>query len=176
MGFIKNFFRKRSLRRHASRVPTGILPLERIHSAVAVIDVQDPFFDACKESILSFYREYDIKGSIFFMDFRKIGNEERLITSIQTTITRKDVNWYGKPSRYKMNVLAEMAPDLFISLFNNPDFALEYMAKTCKAKFKIGRRQMGDKLFDMVISDPADKTLSQWEGFIAIRHFLERIR
>ena len=75
-----------------------------------------------------------------------------------------------------MNVLAEMAPDLFISLFNNPDFALEYMAKTCKAKFKIGRRQMGDKLFDMVITDPADKTLSQWEGFIAIRRFLERIR
>jgi hypothetical protein len=35
---------------------------------------------------------------------------------------------------------------------------------------------MGDKLFDMVITDPADKTLSQWEGFIAIRRFLERIR
>lgn len=176
MGFIKNFFRKRSLRRHASRIPTSIIPLERIRTAVAVIDVRDSSFDACKESILSFYKEYEIKGSIFFMDFRKISQEERLITSIQTTITRKDVNWYGRPSRYKMNVLAEMDPDLFISLLNNPDFSLEFMAKTCKAKFKIGRQQMGDKLFDMVISDPAGKTLSEWESFLAMRRFLERIR
>lgn len=176
MGFIKNILKKRSLRRHASDVPTEILPLGRIRSTVAVIDVQDSSFDACKQSILCFFKEYDLKGSIFFLDFRKISNEERLITSIQTTITRKDVNWYGRPSRDKLNVLEEAAPDLFISLLGEPDFTLEFLARTSRAKFKIGRLQTADKTFDMVISDPSGKTLSEAESFLAMRGFLERIQ
>lgn len=176
MGFVKNILRKRSLRRHASDIPTGITPLSEIRTAVAVIDVRDPSFDACKESILSFFKEYSLKGSIFFLDFRKISNEDRLITSIQTTITRKDVNWYGKPSRDKMNILGEMAPDLFISLINEPEFTPDFLAKASRAKFKIGRLQPLDKTFDMVISDPSDKTLSEAESFLAIKSYLERIR
>lgn len=174
--FIKNIFRKKSLRRHASEVPTGIIPLDRIKSYVAVIDVEDPSFDTCKEAILAFFREQGIKGSIFFMDFRKIGSEDRLITSIQTTITRKDVNWYGKPSRYKMKVLEGLSPDLFISLIREPDFTLEYMSRTSGARFKIGRKQVDGKTFDMVISDPHEKPLSQLESFSAMKTFLTRIQ
>lgn len=35
------------------------------------------------------FRSNDIKGCVFFQDFRKIGSEDRLITSIQTTITKR---------------------------------------------------------------------------------------
>lgn len=174
--FIKNFFRKSSLRKHASTVQTEILPLSKIHSYVAIIDADESTFDACKTAIMNFFRGHDIKGCVFFQDFRKIGSEDRLITSIQTTITKKDLDWIGRPSRYKLNVLEEQAPDLFISLIKNPDFAIEYMARTSKARFKIGRRQMEGNLFDLVISDPSGKDISQLDSFTAIKSYLTKIQ
>ena len=90
--FIKTFFRKRSLRKHSSTVPTEILPLGKIRSYVAIIDVEEQSFDTCKTAIMTFFRSHNIKGSVFFQDFRKIGSEDRLITSIQTTITKKDLD------------------------------------------------------------------------------------
>lgn len=174
--FIKSFFRKRSLRKNSSTVPTGIVPLSGIRSYVAIIDVEDPSFDACKTAIMNFFRSHNIKGSVFFQDFRKIGSEDRLITSIQTTITKKDLDWIGRPSRYKLNVLEEQAPDLFISLVKNPDFAIEYMVRTSKAHFKIGRAQMSGNLFDLVISDPAGKEISQMDSFTVIKSYLTKIQ
>ena len=174
--FIKTFFRKRSLRKPSSTVPTEILPLGKIRSYVAIIDVEEQSFDTCKTAIMTFFRSHNIKGSVFFQDFRKIGSEDRLITSIQTTITKKDLDWIGRPSRYKLNVLEEQAPDLFISLIKNPDFAIEYMARTSKARFKIGRAQMDGNLFDLVISDPAGKEVSQLDCFTAIKGYLTKIQ
>jgi hypothetical protein len=176
LDFIKDFFRRKSLRKHSSSVPTGILPLSKIHSYVAIIDVEDQSFDACKTAILNFFRSHNIKGCVFFQDFRKIGNEDRLITSIQTTITKKDLDWIGRPSKYKLNVLEEQAPDLFISLVKDPDFAIEYMARTSKARFKIGRRQMEGNLFDFVICDPDGKNISQLDSFTAIKSYLTKIQ
>lgn len=174
--FIKTFFRKNALRKHSSTVPTEILPLSKIHSYVAIIDAEESSFDACKTAIMNFFRAHDIKGCVFFQDFRKIGSEDRLITSIQTTITKKDLDWIGRPSRYKMNVLEEQAPDLFISLVKNQDFAIEYMARASKARFKIGRRQMTGNIYDLVISDPAGKEVSQLESFMAIKGYLTKIQ
>ena len=137
--FVKDIFRKSSLKKHASTVPTGILPLSQIKSYVAIIDVEDTTYDTCKSAILNYFRSMDIRGSVFFQDFRKIGSEDRLITSIQTTITKKDLDWLGRPNKYKLGVLDEQNPDLFISLIKEPDFAIEYMTKTSKARFKIGQ-------------------------------------
>lgn len=174
--FIKNIIRKRSLKNNASVVPTRIIPLSKVNSYVAIIDVEDPTFDTCKTAIMNFFRNRDIKGCVFFQDFRKIGSEDRLITSIQTTITKKDLDWVGRPSKYKLNVLGEQAPDLFISLIKDPEFAIEYMARTSTAKFKIGRKQMEGDLFDLVINDPEDKHISQMESFKAIQSYLTKIQ
>ena len=174
--FVKNIFRKRSLRKHASTVPTGILPLNQIKSYVAIIDVEDTSYDTCKSAILNYFRSLDIRGAVFFQDFRKIGSEDRLITSIQTTITKKDLDWLGRPNKYKLGVLEDQNPDLFISLIKNPEFAIEYMARTSTAKFKIGRKQMDGNLFDLIISDPAGKDISQMESFNAIKTYLEKIK
>ena len=174
--FVKNIFRKRSLKKHCSDVPTEILPLNQIKSYVAVIDVEDSTFDACKTNIMNYFRGMDIRGAVFFQDFRKIGSEDRLITSIQTTITKKDLDWLGRPNKYKMGVLAEQNPDVFISLIKEPDFAIEYMARTSKARFKIGRKQLGGDLFDLVVSDPAGKNVSQLDSFNAMKVYLGKIR
>ncbi|MGN0201774.1 MAG: DUF6913 domain-containing protein [Candidatus Cryptobacteroides sp.] len=174
--FAKDIFRRSCLRKNESTVETGFLPLDKIKSYVAVIDVEDSSFDACKTMIMNFFRSHNISGSVFFQDYRKIGNEDRLITSIQTTITKKDLDWLGRPNKYKMNVLKEQNPDVFISLIKDPGFAVEYMARTSKARFKIGRKQLPGDVFDLVIKDPAGKNLTQLQSFQTIKDYLNRIQ
>ena len=173
---IKAFFRKKSLRKHRSNVPTMIMPLGQIRSAVAFIDVEDTSFAACKQALLTFYRENNIKGEIFFFDFRKLGEGERLITSITTTVLKSDLNWYGCPKREKMDLMLESRPDAFISLMKSDSYPLEYMAACSEAKFKIGRRQLPGNVFDLVISDPAGRNLSEAEAFSAMKAFLNKIK
>ena len=177
--FIIDFFRKRSLKKNESKIETSIKTLESIKSAVAFIDVEDSSFSSCKNEILSFYRENGIKGDIFFFDFRKLSDTERLITSINTTILRKDLNFYGRPSQEKISLMLEQKPDLFISLVNKDDFPIEYMAKCCEAGFKIGRKQLPGGVFDMVFSGTESEDgvpTPEYDIFLRMKELLQKIK
>lgn len=168
---------RRCLRRNASPVETGILPLSRIHRAVALIDVEDTSFDLCKNRLIAFFREHNIHGEIFFLDFRKLGEGERLITSINGTILRKDLNWFGRPSDEKMRLLNEGEPDLLISTVREKNYAYEYLVKASHAKFKVGRMQIpGSKVFDVVLSEKEDRILSEADAFAGLARLMEKMR
>lgn len=173
---IKDLLRRWSFRQSASKEPTGLLSLKAVHSAVAFISVEEQDFEACKNAILAFYRTHDIKGSVFFFDFRKIEKGERLITSIATTVLKKDLNWYDRPSPEKTRLMLEGEPDLFISLLPETTYPLEYMVRCSCARFKVGRQQIPGNIFDLVVMDPADKTLSQREAFGEIVKLLETVK
>lgn len=172
---IKRFFRKKALKKYASTVPTGILPLKDIKTAVALIDVEDQSFDSCKESIISFYRENGIKGEIFFLDFRKISSNERLITSITNTLLKKDFSWFGRLCDEKTALLNASNPDVFISLVSSDGFPLEFIASASKARFKIGRTQLPGGVFDLVISEPEGTSLPQTDIFAGVKKYLKVI-
>ena len=174
-GF-KDLVRNQGMKKYASTEPTGILPLDKIRSAVAFIDVEDTSFNECKNILMLFFREHNIKGDIFFFDFRELTKRERLITTITTTILKKDLNWYGRPSKEKIDLMLEGNPDLFLSMFPRNEYAVEFMAKCSKARFKIGRFQLPDNTFDLVIKDPAGRAYSEAEAFREIAAFLRKIR
>ncbi|MBP5635944.1 MAG: hypothetical protein J6X25_00280 [Bacteroidales bacterium] len=173
---VKQLFRRGSLKKYSSAEPTGFMPLEEVHSAVAFIDVVDTSFNECKQALLAFFRENNIKGDIFFFDFRKLDQGERLITSITTTVLKKDLNWFGKPSQEKVNLMLAGEPDLFISLIPNADFPIEFMANCSHARFKTGRVQLPGNVFDLVVKDPADRSLSEAEFFTELYKLLRRIK
>ena len=114
LQIIKDFLRRRSLKRYSSTIPTGMISLSHIHTAVSFIDVEDPSFDICKEAILAFYKTNNIKGDIFFFDLRKIGKDEQLTTDITATVLKKDLNLFGRPSKEKVNIMLGNKPDIFI--------------------------------------------------------------
>ena len=177
--FILDFLRSRSLKKHGSQISTNITPLKDIRTAVAFIDVEDTSFDSCKNDIMSFYRENGIKGEIFFFDFRKISESERLITSITNTVLKKDLNFYGKPSKDKLDLMLAAKPDLFISLINKDDYPIRYMATCCEAKFKIGRKQLPGNVFDLVIKEQEGPDVTpqpEAEIFKSIRAFLAKVK
>ena len=156
---IKDFFRKRKLSKVVHKGATGFLPLHKISSANFVIDVEEPGFDSLKEDILAWGRACGIKINIYFFDFRKLGKEELLLTSIQTTILKKDLDWLGYPGKDKINYLTGESTDLFVSLVDSEIPAIDIISKCANARFKIGRRSYEGHAFDMVISGAPNEDL-----------------
>lgn len=173
---VKDFFRKQALRKWSSKIPTAIIPLSEVKTAVAFLDVEDTSFDDCKVALTSYFKANNIRGEIFYFDFRRIGSDELLITSITNTVLRKDINWYGKPSDEKLALLDSIEPDMLISLIGNEIFTCEFAARYCKARFKVGRYQLSDRTFDLVVGDPSDRKLLQIESFEGIKQFIDKIR
>ena len=161
----------------ASDIPTGFIPLSEISSINVVVDVEEPGFDQLKEDILAWGRQSGIKVGIFFFDFRKLGKEELLLTSIQTTLLRRELDWIGTPDLAKVTPLIEDKSDLFISMIDNNDFPIEFISKCARARFKIGRRSFPERVFDMVISgsQTADLRSDSCKVFDAMIGFLNKI-
>ena len=174
---IKSIFRKRKIGKFISDVPTGLMPLSDIKTVNVVLDVEERGFDALRAQILDWGRKAGVKVSIYYLDFRKLDKTELLITSIQTTIIKKDLDWVGTPDISKvMGVIGEKS-DLFISLIENGDFPIEFISKCAKARFKIGRCGFPGHVYDMVISggQTADLRSDSGKIFNAIVEFLNKI-
>ena len=149
---VKNFFRRRKIRKFSRAVPTGLLPMSQISSVNVVIDVEENEWDILKEDILAWGRTAGVKVGIYFFDFRKLGKNELLLTSIQTTVARKELNWLGMPPYDKVAMAIEEQSDLFISLIDNGDFPIDFISKCAAARFKIGRKAYPGHCFDMICS------------------------
>lgn len=174
---IKNIIRKRKINKFKSDVPTSLLPLNLINTVNVVLDVEEPGFDTLRAKILAWGRSAGIKLNIYFLDFRRLDKEELLITSIQTTIIKKELDWVGTPDISKVMGLLGEKSDLFISMIDNNDFPIEFISKCARARFKIGRRRFPDRVFDMVISGSptADLRSDSCEVFDAMVAFLNKI-
>lgn len=72
-----------------------------------------------------------------------------------------------------MKYLDNLNPDLFISLIKGTDFPIEYMAKYCRASFKVGRTQLPGNVFDLVVSDPKSRDYSEAEVFEGIKKYIK---
>lgn len=174
---IKNIFRKRKLAKFASSEPTGFLPMKDIATANVVMDVEEPGFDLLRADILEWGRKTGVKVSIYFFDFRRLDKEELLITSIQTTILKKELDWIGAPDLSKVIGLAGEKSDLFISLIDNGDFPIEFVSKCARARFKIGRRSFPGHVYDLVISGSQTEALrsDSRKIFEAMTEFINKI-
>ena len=176
--FVKNFFRRRKIRKFASQIETSFLPIEAIATINAVIDVQETGFDQLKEDLLSWGRRKGIKVNVYFFDFRKLKKGEQLMTSIDKTFLRKELSWIGTPSLGKAAPILMEESDLFISLIDNGDFPIDFISKCAKARFKIGRYAYDGDAFDMIFHGGAREELrgDVCKIFEELTEFLEKIR
>ena len=174
---IKSIFRKRKIGKFVSDIPTGLLPFSEISTVNVVLDVEEPGFDVLRAQILDWGRKAGVKLNIYFFDFRKLDKEELLITSIQTTIIKKELDWIGTPDISKVIGLIGEKSDLFISMIDNGNFPIEFISKCAKARFKIGRCGFPGHVYDMIISgsQTADLRSDSCKIFDAIIEFLNKI-
>lgn len=174
---IKNFFRKSRLNRVASKTPTGLLPLSKISSASFLVDAAEPEFDHLKEDILAWCRQNNIKANLYFLDLRKLNKDELVLTSIQTTILKKELDWLGFPNEPTTRGLIEEPSDLFVSMVNDYCPAVDYTSKCAEARFKIGRCVYPGHVYDMVFSGSQNEDLRSDSRLIfkAMTEFISKI-
>ena len=175
--FVKNFFRRRKIQKFRSQVETSFLPIGKIATVNAVIDVQETGFDQLKEDILAWGRRKGIKVNVYFFDFRKLKKGEQLMTSIDKTFLRKELSWIGTPSLGKAAPILMEESDLFISLIDNGDFPIDFISKCAKARFKIGRYAYDGDAFDMIFHGGAREELrgDVCRVFGELTEFLEKV-
>ena len=175
---VKGFFRTRKLRKYTSDLPTGIIPLSEIRTANVVIDVEEAGFDQLKEDILAWGKSTGIRVNIYFFDFRKLGKDELLLTTIDKTFIRKGLDWIDTPNIMKISTLMEEKSDLFISMIANGDFPIEFMSKCIRARFKVGRWDFEGHAYDMVDSgtNTEDLRSDSRKIFKEITEFLSKIK
>ncbi len=175
---VKDIFRRKKLKKYASDVPTGFIPLSEVSSVNVLVDVEEPGFDVLRQDILAWGRSINAKVNIYFFDFRKLGKDELLLTSIQTTILKKELDWIGTPDLKKVAPLVEEQSDLFISMIDSSDYPVDFLSKCTRARFKIGRRGYDGHAYDMVVigNETAELRSDSQKIFNAIKDFLNKIR
>ena len=175
---LKKFSRNRRIRKYVSDVETGLMPLSAIGTANVVIDVEEPGFDVLKDDIMAWGRSTGIKVNIYFFDFRRIGKDELLLTSITNTILKKELDWVGMPDLKKASGLIDEKSDLFISMVDNRDFPIDFLARCTKARFKIGRCEYEGHPYDMILAggETTDLRSEARQIFAAITDFLTKIK
>lgn len=178
LDLILKFFRERKIRKFRSDIPTGFLPLEKIVNVNVVVDVEEPDFDLLKDDIMAWGKQYGKKVNIYFFDFRRLGKDELLLTSIQTTILRKELDWIGTPDFSKIGALLYEPSDLFISMIDNISFPIDFLSKCSKARFKIGRCGYEGNAYDMVMtgSPTEDLRSDSRRIFAAMAEFMTKIK
>ena len=177
-GIIRNFVRKKRILKYASDIPTALIPMSQVRTVNVVIDVEEPGFDELKEDILAWGRSIEAKVNIYFFDFRRLGKDELLLTSITNTLLKKELDWIGMPDLGKIAPLMEEQSDLFISMVDNSNFPIDFVTRCTKARFKIGRYDYEGHPFNMILSggETTDLRSEARQIFAAITEFLTKIR
>ena len=177
-GLIINMLRRKRLKKYTSDIETGLLPMSQIRTANVVIDVEEPGFDELKDAIMAWGRNAGIKINIYFLDFRRIGKDELLLTSITSTILKKELDWIGMPDISKVGPLIYEPSDLLISMVDNHDFPIEFISKCAKSKFKVGRHGFEGHPYDLVLTggETAELRSEASKIFAAITEFITKIR
>lgn len=143
-----------SVRKHRSKVPTMILPLDKIKKAVVFLDYLDGDVDMMEITVRKYFETRNIE--------------------VKTINAKKwDIDIFG---RYKFKKEYDnWGEDLFISLAVYNNFAAEYAAIRSRARFKIGREQVKGQVFDFVLTNPSGSIIRQPEAFEAITEFLDKV-
>ena len=176
IDFIKNIFRRKFIRRAASRIETGLMPLQAIKSVIIVLDTEDPAYNECKDKVVAFFRQKEIKVSVWFLSLASKDADERQTTSLESTILSKDLNWWGRPAVSKIAAFSEEAADMLISLGDNAEFTIDCLARCSQARFKIGRKQLRNRVFDLIFENSPSKSCTCTEAFDGITAYLNTIR
>jgi len=147
--------RKIAVSRHASKVPTRIMPMSKVSKAAVFIDGAGADSNVARKLAQTYFASLNIPV---------------LIIAPQAW----DLNKFGWMK--KSSVVEEWGEDFFLSLAESDNFASEYAARCSKAKFKVGRAKLPGNVFDIVVSNPENSLPRPHQVFNVIKDYLDRIQ
>ena len=169
---LKTSLRARALKKAASAVPTGIVPLGRVHSAVVFLPAGAEDSDRCAAGVLSFFKRKGIAVTVYALASSKgISAPEGTVL-----IAPRHLNFYGRLRRSRRVPAVVAGVDLFISLLDGDPFCVQYEAVRSGAAFKAGRVQLPGDVYDLVVNAPDSETCAPSEAFTEMTALMEKIK
>ncbi|HKK61432.1 MAG TPA: hypothetical protein VJ951_02660 [Bacteroidales bacterium] len=157
MNKLTQNFGKRMLRKRAKALirDKSVQNFETANSAVIVFDVQmSESFNAIKE-FGKYLESKKIKTSVIGFSSEKEPPEKLLLWPNVDIITKKDINWHGKPKNDAAIEFFNKVPDILFVLCTETLLPIEYLVQLSKAKFKVGFFTEEENDYDLMIN-PVD--------------------
>ncbi|MCD8207685.1 MAG: hypothetical protein LUD72_07095 [Bacteroidales bacterium] len=159
------YFRNRRLKKDASEVQTGFLPLAEIRSAVVVVDGAAEKVEACVEQVERFCGENKIALRLMYIDLRKYNSKTQPPTELGKTLVRRDLNWYGRPNPLRVAQVLSAPADLYVCLCAGGEYCVRYISAAVQARFKVGPGEYEGDPFNMVVSPVGSSEAGSEVGF-----------
>lgn len=151
------------------RKKKGVERNKRVHnfetakSAVILFDTGNPDSLDVIRDFRKFLEGEKISCSIFgYVDQKEIPQEFLLLKNY-SFITRKDLNWYLKPSGEAVDAFHAAEPDLLFDFTMNLSLEIQFLVQLSNAQLKIGCFTEEENDYDLMISLTDNREL----GFLA---------
>ncbi len=158
MGILKEYLRKRQLKRHSYQGKTGLRSIEGLKSATVLLDVsQTPHLLEFRDNLHDWFFRKGIRASFFYVDFRKPSKNRMMLSTPAETFFLKNLSWYTQtPDMAKCNSGFLRPCDLFVSFVSTESYPLLFLSAAIPSSFKIGAVSDPGYPYDLIIpaSDP----------------------
>ena len=144
--------RRIALHKKASTAPTRIIPLTELAKATVLVDM-------------------DADADFVSMDVKKFFGEHNIPVQV-LNLQKWDINIFGMLKKNKLQEMNDWDADLFISLAGPENFTAEYASRCSRARFKIGRFDLPENVFDIVIANREHQLPRQQVAFATIKEYL----
>ena len=104
--FIKNIFRGKVINKTGNDIQTGLTPVSNLHSVTVLLDINDAREEGCLDRIRKYFKTRGMSCEIWFLDLNKKHKEGEESPDPERTITKKDLNWFDKPSRERTSKIS----------------------------------------------------------------------
>lgn len=173
---LKYILRRRAIRRNASKVQTGMIPLSAVRHAVVVGNAEEDRWGECRKTVDSFFRRHGIKNDIYHIDTRRYKRGTSPETGQEYTLCRKNLNWFGKPVKEIRARLLSGKPDLYICLSDREEFTERFLAAAVPARFKIGCNRFPEDSYNIIVTSAGDSGKDACDRFAQIAALLESVK
>ena len=146
-----------AVRRNSSKVKTAFVPLGKLHSASVIIDADQSDSQNCADFVTAFFSKCGISLSLYALSLAK----EPVQIKGATLLSSKDISVFGLPRKGRRHPQVKLDTDLFINLTAGASFAADYSAICSSAKMKVGRRNPGRSVYDLLILNSENYTQSE---------------
>jgi hypothetical protein len=145
---------------------------ETAESAVVLFDTADPdSFPAIKD-FRKFLESKGLECSTFGYVQQKEVPEKLLFQKNFSFISKRDLNWYQKPSGEVVEAFFSLNPDILFDFTKELSLEIQFLVQLSRAQFKIGCYTEEDNDYDLMINltqqDDAGYLSEQFKHYVSM--------
>lgn len=126
-------------------------------TAAIVFDALIPDSFSIVKEFTKYLKEHNVKTKVIGFVAQKEVPQEMLLWANFDFITKKDINWYGKPGGPVAESYYESKPDILFVFSFTKSLSVDYLSQLSKARFKVGCFTEDPNDFDLMINPPGGK-------------------